>query len=216
MSLLKDSWPLLLSGIAITLNMKIDQVMLGFMADDTEVGVYSVAVRISEVWYFMIGIALASVFPYLTKNHSDKTPTLSRKWEQAYRLMFWLSFGFAVAISLLAAPLIEFLFGPDYEMAAIVLAIHVWAGINVAIGSVWSKWILLENKTKIGLYAQLIAAFLNIVFNIALIPRFGAVGAAIATLLSYYISGFVSYGMYKPKEVYGHIATAIVIRRSAK
>lgn len=77
MSLLKDSWPLLLSGIAITLNMKIDQVMLGFMADDIEVGVYSAAVRISEVWYFTIGVILASVFPYLAKSHAEKTRRLT-------------------------------------------------------------------------------------------------------------------------------------------
>lgn len=216
MSLLKDSWPLLLSGIAITLNMKIDQVMLGFMADDIEVGVYSAAVRISEVWYFTIGVILASVFPYLAKSHAEKNSTLDHRWAQTYRLMFGLSLGFAVVISSLSKPLVNILFGLDYESAANVLMIHVWAGVNVAIGSVWSKWILLENKTKIGLIAQLLAAFLNIVFNLALIPDFGAVGAAIATLLSYYISALISFGLHKPNETYRYIAAAILIKRSAK
>lgn len=130
--------------------------------------------------------------------------------------MFGLSLGFAVVISSLSKPLVNILFGLDYESAANVLMIHVWAGVNVAIGSVWSKWILLENKTKIGLIAQLLAAFLNIVFNLALIPDFGAVGAAIATLLSYYISALISFGLHKPNETYRYIAAAILIKRSAK
>jgi O-antigen/teichoic acid export membrane protein len=214
-SLLKDSWPLLLSGIAITLNMKIDQVMLGVLADNAQVGIYSVAVRISEVWYFAIGMILASVFPYLAKNHANKSPLINYRWVQAYRLMFWLSFGFAIALSILSDPLVKILFGSDYSAAANVLMIHVWAGVSVAIGSVWSKWILLENKTTIGLYAQILAAFLNIVLNLILIPKEGAIGAAIATLLSYYISALISYGMYKPKDTYGYIATAILIKRYA-
>lgn len=51
--LIKDAWPLMLSGMAIAIYMKIDQIMLGQMVGEEAVGVYSAAVRISEVWYFI-------------------------------------------------------------------------------------------------------------------------------------------------------------------
>jgi O-antigen/teichoic acid export membrane protein len=53
----------LLSGIAIMIYMKIDQIMLGQMVGDEAVGIYSAAVRISEVWYFVPIAIVASVFP---------------------------------------------------------------------------------------------------------------------------------------------------------
>jgi PST family polysaccharide transporter len=61
--LLADSWPLLLASMAIMVYMKIDQIMLGQMLGDDAVGIYSSAVRISEVWYFIPMMVVASVSP---------------------------------------------------------------------------------------------------------------------------------------------------------
>ena len=66
-TLLKDSWPLLLSGVAIMVYMRIDQIMLGQMLGSEAVGIYSAAVRISEVWYFIPMAIAASVFPSVIK-----------------------------------------------------------------------------------------------------------------------------------------------------
>jgi PST family polysaccharide transporter len=66
-SLLQDSWPLILSGIVIMIYMRIDQVMLGQMVGDESVGVYSVAVKISELWYFVPIAIVNSVFPSIVK-----------------------------------------------------------------------------------------------------------------------------------------------------
>ena len=52
-SLLKESWPLILSGFSIVIYMKIDQIMLGKMIGPRALGLYSSATRISEVWYFI-------------------------------------------------------------------------------------------------------------------------------------------------------------------
>ncbi|OYY58513.1 MAG: O-unit flippase, partial [Hydrogenophilales bacterium 28-61-11] len=71
--LLKNSWPLILSGLAVMVYMRIDQIMLGQMLGDEAVGVYSAAVRISEVWYFIPTAIIASVFPAIVaaKKHSE-------------------------------------------------------------------------------------------------------------------------------------------------
>ncbi|MFT4304765.1 MAG: flippase, partial [Candidatus Woesearchaeota archaeon] len=61
--LLKDSWPLILSGIAVMIYMRIDQIMIGSMLSDQAVGIYSAAVKLSETWYFLPMIITASVFP---------------------------------------------------------------------------------------------------------------------------------------------------------
>ena len=208
-SLLTDSWPLLFSGIAIMIYMRIDQVMLGQMADDQEVGIYSAASRISEVWYFMIGIVLTSVFPTLASQHAENNEFLSRRWVQLYRVMFWMSISSALIVTFGSSFLVGLLYGNAYQEAQPVLCILVWAGVNVAIGSVWSNWLLLENKLQIGLYGHLVGAGLNIILNILLIPDFGAKGSAYATLLSYWISALFVYSLHKARQTYSLIFEAI-------
>jgi PST family polysaccharide transporter len=207
--LLSDSWPLLLSGVAVTLNMKVDQIMLGQMIGDEAVGIYSVAVRISEVWYFVIAIIMTSVFPNLGWLHVNKSELLDRRLAQAYGLMFWISIAAALMASYSASFLIHIIFGDKYVAAASVLILYSWAGVAVALGSVWSTWLLLENRVIIGLAAQLIAASLNIGLNIIFIPIYGIKGAAIVTVLSYSISGVLSYFLYKPEKTFGYIWSGI-------
>ncbi len=200
-SLLTSSWPLFFSGIAITVNMKIDQIMLGQMLGNDAVGIYSVAVRISEVWYFVTAIMMASIFPKLASLDAEKSDLLHRRLSQAYGFMFWISVAVALALSFSSSMLINLLFGARYADAADVVVVYAWAGISVAIGCVWSSWILLEDKSLLGLAAQLLAALLNIALNLILIPIYGINGSAVATLIAYSISGMASWFLYKPNVV---------------
>ncbi len=70
--LLIKSWPILFSGIGIILYMRIDQIMLGSMINQKSVGIYSVAVRISEIWHFIPKIILISITPYLIQLYKKK------------------------------------------------------------------------------------------------------------------------------------------------
>lgn len=129
--------------------------------------------------------------------------------------MFWLSVAVALVLSLLAGSIVNLLFGEAYSGSAIVLVIYVWAGINVAVGSVWSNWILLENKLQIGLYGQLAGAIINVGLNLWLIPVYGAAGAALATLGSYWLSAIFVYSLHKPAETFSLIGRAVLLRRIA-
>ncbi|MEO1187108.1 MAG: flippase, partial [Cyanobacteria bacterium J06636_27] len=72
-NLLRESFPLIFSGFAILIFMKIDQIMLGQMKGDSEVGIYSAAVRVSELWYFIPTAIVSSVAPsiYAAKEKSE-------------------------------------------------------------------------------------------------------------------------------------------------
>ena len=61
--LLRDSWPLILSGLAVMVYMRIDQIMIKEMLDNEALGNYAAAVRFSEVWYFIPTAICSSLFP---------------------------------------------------------------------------------------------------------------------------------------------------------
>lgn len=209
-TLLHDSWPLILSGLTIMIYMKIDQVMLGQMRGNEEVGIYSVAARISEVWYFVPGIILASTFPSIVTINTANPRLAKERWQNLYTTMMWLSLSVAIFTTFTSKIIIEVLFGDEYLRASSVLTIHIWAGVNVAIGSVWSKWLLLENKLRIAFYGSLLGALINVLLNYILIAKYGANGAAIATLLSYWISALLVYSFHKPLVTYKFIINSLI------
>jgi len=188
--LLRDSWPLILSGVAISIYMRIDQVMIKNMLDAKAVGNYAVAVRLSEVWYFIPMAITSSVFPAIINAKKVSEKLYYSRLQKLYDLITWLAIGIALSMTLLANDIIRILFGTQYQVAAGVLRIYVWAGIFVFLGVASSQYLIAENYTKISFYRTFIGAIVNVVLNIIMIPKYGINGAAIATLVSYFVSVF--------------------------
>ncbi|AGF78806.1 membrane protein involved in the export of O-antigen and teichoic acid [Desulfocapsa sulfexigens DSM 10523] len=182
-TLLADSWPLLLSGIAIMIYMKIDQIMLGQMIGDEAVGIYSAATRVSEVWYFVPMAIVASVFPAIleTKKRSEKQ--YYERLQCLYDLMVWIAIAVALPMTFLSTTIISLLFGDAYEQAGSVLAIHVWAAVFVSLGLASGKWFLAENRQILSLQRTVMGAIVNVGLNFLFIPLHGVLGAAVATVV---------------------------------
>lgn len=188
--LLRDSWPLILSAISITVYMKIDQIMLGQMVSDEIVGIYSAAVRISEVWYFVPMAIVASVFPAILETKKRSEEHYYARLQKAFDLMVVISLLVAVPTTYLATPIVGLLFGEAYLEAGIVLAIHIWASVFVFLGVASGMWFLVENRPMLSLQRAGMGAIANVGLNLWLIPLYGPVGAATATVVSYAIAAF--------------------------
>lgn len=187
-TLLKDSWPLILAGLAVTVYMKIDQIMLAQMIGDHDVGIYSAATRISEVWYFIPMTIVASVFPAILEAKKRSEQQYYARLQKLYDLMVVLSVAVAFPMTFLATPVVNFLFGKAYIEAGPVLAIHIWASVFVFLGVASERWFLVENRQMLSLQRTVLGAVANVILNLLLIPKFHAVGAAIATVISYAIA----------------------------
>jgi len=182
--LLKDSWPLILSGLAIMVYMRIDQIMLGQMLGDESVGIYSAAVRISEVWYFIPMAIAASVFPSIIEAKKQGEALYYQRLQKLNDLMVILALALAIPMTFLSDRFITLLFGSAYEMSGPVLAVHIWAGLFVFLGLASGKWFIIEGLQKYSFYRTLSGALVNIGLNLIMIPKFGIIGAAWATVIS--------------------------------
>jgi PST family polysaccharide transporter len=200
-SLLKDSWPLILSGIAVMLYMKIDQVMIGNMLGDSQLGFYSAAVKLSESWYFISMIVSGSVFPAILKTRKKSRELYLERLQMLYDSFTLVSISIALIITLLAPFIIHIIYGAEYIEAATILSIHIWAGVFVFLGVASSKYLVAENLTKISFYRTIIGAITNVVLNIILIPISGILGAAAATLISYLFSAYIPNLLFKESRI---------------
>lgn len=182
--LLLDGWPLVLSGLAITIYMRIDQIMLGQIVGDQAVGVFSVAIRLSEVWYFIPMAIAGTVFPSVIQSKEVSETLYIERSQKLFQLMVFLAVAIAAPISLLAEPITRLLYGSQYAGASTVLAIHIWAGVFVFLGVATTRWFLIEGLQKLIFFRTLSGALLNVALNYLLIPLYGPVGAAVATVFS--------------------------------
>jgi len=205
--MVKDSWPLILSSIMIMLYMKIDQVMLGNMADAQAVGNYAAAIRFSEVWYFIPIAICSSVFPAILRTKQRSEERYNFKLQQLYDLMAWLALAIAIPMTFISKPLMVTLIGHDFSEAGNILSVHIWSGVFVFLGHAQHQWLMAENINKFSFAKTSLGAISNILLNLLLIPSYQGVGAAIATMISYGIYSHFSCLLYRPLWANGWMLT---------
>ncbi|HEY4324179.1 MAG TPA: flippase [Mucilaginibacter sp.] len=182
--LLLYSWPLIISGIMVSLYMKIDQIMLQNMSGVKEAGAYATVASLSEAWNFIPAVIVTSLFPAILNAKRDDITRYRKRIQHLYDLMVYLSVPTALVITF-AAPLIYKLYKPEYAYAAPVLSVHIWSGVFVFLGAASSQYLIAENFNKLTFIRTGFGAIVNIVLNLILIPKMGMMGAAIATLAAY-------------------------------
>lgn len=186
--LLKQSWPLIFSGLAIMVYVRLDTVMLKVMQGDLAVGLYAAATKVSEVWYFIPVAIVSSVTPAIMKAKDDPELFYGRL-RKLFSLMTVTAYVIGSIVALASHFIIRALYSNEYSSAAPVLAVHVWASVFVFLGVAQSPWDLSKNLLTLSLYRTVAGAVINAAMNLYLIPRYSAMGAAIATVVSYAISG---------------------------
>ena len=201
--LLREAWPLIFASMVVSVYMKIDQVMLKEMLDAKAVGVYASAVKICEAWYFLPTALMASLFPAIIEARKKSETVYDKRVQKLYDLMVWGSVAVALPPTLLADWVILILYGEDFQEAADVLRIYIWAGVFVSLGIASSKWLVAENLQRYSFYRTALGAIMNVGCNLWLIPIYGIKGAAFATLVAQVTVSFVSlYFFNKTRKNY--------------
>ena len=189
--LLEDSWPLILSSVIVMIYIRIDQLMIGRILGSREVGIYSVAVTLTEVWYFIPMAITASVLPGIIDAKKRSEALFYDRLQQLYLFMFWVSLSVPVLLSIYSSRIILLVYGEDYARASTALTIMCWTGIFVSSGLVSNNWYLINNLNRYTFYRGIAGVVINIALNLILIPRHGINGAAAATLISQFAASYL-------------------------
>lgn len=194
--LLAASWPMILGGLGVLLYLRIDQLMLGHLLNDQALGHFTAAVRLSEVWYFIPGALVTSVMPGIVALRQQGAAGYEARVRQLFAVMTAAALAIALPMSLLSTTLVTQLFGEVYRPAAAILVVHVWSCLFVFWGVAQGPWVMAEDAMRLTIERTFTAAALKIGLNLLLIPRFGAVGAAYASLCAYAYSGWLANALY--------------------
>jgi len=176
---------LMLSAAAGYIIYRIDQVMIGNILNEAAVGMYAVATKCVEVWYFIPAVISSSLLPAIINARKTDERVYRSRLKKLYKLMIFLSLLIAIFITILARPLVIFIFGMQYQASVLILQIYVWSSLGFFLSMAMSKALLTENKLKTIFFSNLGAMIINIALNIFLIAHLGLIGAAWATLITY-------------------------------
>lgn len=192
--LLHYSWPLIISGIMVSVYMKIDLIMLkeiiGGKNGTDEAGIYATAVNFSEALNFVPVAIVSSLFPAILNAKRDDPERYKKRLQNLYDLMVWMSLGFAIFVTF-ASPIIYKLFKPEFAIAAPALSIHVWGSLFVFLGVASGQYLIAEGYSKLTFVRTGVGAIVNIILNFLLIPKMGMIGTAIATVIAYFVAAFM-------------------------
>jgi O-antigen/teichoic acid export membrane protein len=205
--LLKDSWPLIFSGLAVMIYMRIDQVMIHQMIDEKAVGQYAAAVRLSEVWLFITVAVTQSVMPSIVKAKSVSEYMYLQRILNLYRFLISIALLISFLVFVLSNSIVLILFGPSYHLTASILKIYVWSTVFVYMNNVSWQWFINENLQIIATLRLMVGALLNILLNYFFIEKIGVIGAAWATLASYAVATYLGNLLFKKARINFRIQT---------
>ncbi len=189
--LLRDSWPLILSGTVLMIQTRIDQVMLKEMVGSTEVGYYSVAMKLIEIFAFVPMILNNSLFPSIQNAKDHSAELYQNRLLNFYRLNFLLFLVTAIPIFIFAEQIVIFLFGIEYQAAGVLLSLMAIRLFFTNMGIARSAYLLTENLMRFSLITMVLGTIINILLNYLWIEEYGGKGAIVATIFSFFVTIFL-------------------------
>lgn len=182
--LLGESYNFILSGLMVSIYGSTDRFMLKQMINEESVGFYATALALCNMWVFVLAAIIDSVTPPIMQAHGVDNMLYEKRNRQLYAIVFYVSAAVSIGFMLFGGIAIRILYGEAYMGAVAPLRIITWYTAFSYLGVARNAWIVCEHKQLYLKYLYFGAAITNILLNAILIPRWGASGAAMASLLT--------------------------------
>ena len=209
--LLKQSWAAFTGYLFANLYISLDQIMLRWLVDSTEVALYSVsASKLQALAFFPVAI-VGSIFPRLVSLRDQDQATYGRRLQQSFDFLCTSGTLMAVVLTVVATPLILLIYGEAYAGSSKILTVHGWMLPFVFVRVLFGRWIHIEECSMLSLRTQAIGVVTNILLNVLLIPIYGAYGAAVGTLIAYMVGSYWSLAIYRKSRPMFRIITGSLL-----
>ena len=177
-----ESLPFALTVLFYSIYFYIDSVMLSKMRGLYEVGIYSAAYNLTIALVSIPYIYVYSIFPSLSRFYVNSRGSIEFAYKKSLLYISLIALPITAILFFAGDNIIHFLYGPGYHKSVLVLKIVAITIFFRFITFVNGIVIISIDKQKQRLYYQGATAIINIVLNFVLIPYYGYLGAAIATV----------------------------------
>ncbi len=183
--LYRFSFPLVVLGLSTTLMSTVDNLLLGYFTSTAEVGIYNAAFVLSGLAMLLMNSVGFLFMPVISKMaDKEQIDELKYIYQLATKNILYFSLPVILILVLVPDAVIGSLYGQDYTTAAMALQIlAIGYFINIIFGRNGDILLAMQHNVLTSMNS-VIGLAVNLVLNLLLIPKFGAIGAAFATTAS--------------------------------
>ena len=196
--MLKKSVHYIIADLMVMVFAHTDKVMLKMMIGDAVTGYYSAAVACTTMTNFVFVAIMDSARPTILKSIQKSKEEFEKNYTLLNSIVIYLALLQSVAVTVLAGWMVRLFYGNSYTASVPILRLAVWYTTFSYIGSTRYIWVLAKNQQHLLWKVNLSGALLNVVLNTVLIPYFGAMGAAVASLLTQIFTNVVIGFIIRP------------------
>lgn len=221
-TLLRFSLPLVPSTVFWWITSVSDRYMVAFMRSEAENGLYAVAYKIPTLLTYVVTI-FNDAWKLSAASDSDVESERINFYSQTYKYYQSIMFMGGAALCFGSWIISRILFAEAFRSAWVLVPILTVATVFTALDTFLGSAYFTVRKTSMSLYTSLLGAVVNIILNLLLIDKYGAMGASVATLISYFVvfmvravtmKRFIPFKLYPVKTTFNTVlicATAIVV-----
>ena len=164
---------------------RIDILMLSKLGDSVaDVGFYGAAYRIFELVMIVPQSLCLALYPQVVQASHDNVAHLRSIGRETLRYLGAAVLPAAIAATLAGDRILELLYGTEFAPATGTLAVLIWAVVPFAWVRYHAYVLVATDRQRVDLVLNVGLSAVNVVLNLMLIPRFGHLGAAVATLIA--------------------------------
>lgn len=186
---IQEAFPLVLSGAAVIIYQRIDQVMIGNMIDNESVGYFATAGKFLDIILFLPMVLTQTVTPLLVRAKERNNEEYNQKKQQFLNIVVWISIILSISVSLCAYWLITLTFGKKYLLAVPILQIMSFKTVGMALSSSSGQIIIMERIQKWAFIRNIVGCIICVCLNYILIPQYGITGSAWVTIVTVAFTG---------------------------
>ena len=204
-TLLKECWPLAVSALTVILYLKTAQLVMNSRLSIPELGIFGAAIRIPDTVGFLPTILASSLLPGLLRSRALGDGVYFEQLQRFFRLNALVAYMVCLPLSLGSYLIIRLLFGHDYRDAAPVMAVYTWALFFAFQGVARGQHLLNLRLVRLSLLFSVVGLGVSLALNFLLIPRYGIMGAAVATVVSNFSCSVLTSFLVAPTRRIGRM-----------
>ena len=187
--LLVTSFPLMISSAAMIIYQRIDQVMIGKLLNNEQLGFFSTAASLVGVVTFIPTIMVQTVSPILIRYKNEDEQLYQKEAQRMMNVTTWLAFLISSVMSFLSYYILLFTYGIEYIAAVPALQVLAFKAVGIALTMTGGQLIIIENIHQLAFIRNILSCFVCVICNYYFIPKYGIVGSAWATIITVMFTG---------------------------
>jgi O-antigen/teichoic acid export membrane protein len=196
-SVFQSAWPFAVIGALGLLLTNTDILIISWMRDASDVGIYAAVIRIVQVFYVIPGIIQTSTMPAFARLAREDKTRFRAGFERTLGFIFLCSVPLAFGGAILGTQVMTLVFGAPYAIGGVSLTVLMFAMVFDFPASVIGSAVFAYDHQKSLIVSSIIAGVSNIVLDLIFIPRFGITGSAFATLIAQALSNWYLWSAMK-------------------